>query len=260
LKIEYSKKLKKFLIKKYKNHMIKNILKNNKYIYLFYKRYLFPYFFKQEKEILFLRNFEFKTTVDIGANVGTYTAELQRNSKNVICFEPLKKNIHYLRYLLKKNVKIYDYALSNKNKFEYIYIPKVNFNYDYALATLNYKNIIKFKEFKRIKIKLKKFDKLFSNTYSFKDIDFIKIDVEGHELEVLKGMSKFLKKSKPIFLIEIEKGHNKNFNKVFSFFIKKKYKTYILKEKNNLNNINKKKFNKIINDKTYNNFFFISDL
>ena len=58
----------------------------------------------------------------------------------------------------------------------------------------------------------------------------------------------------------IEKGHNKNFNKVFSFFMKKKYKTYILKEKNNLNNINKKEFNKIIHEKTYNNFFFISDL
>jgi tRNA U34 5-carboxymethylaminomethyl modifying enzyme MnmG/GidA len=77
---------------------------------------------------------------------------------------------------------------------------------------------------------------------------------------VLKSMSKFLKKSRPIFLIEIEKRHNKNFNKVFSFFIEKKYKLYILKEKNDLNNINKKEFNKIINDEAYNNFFFISDL
>jgi len=239
--------------------MIKSFLKNNKYIYFFYRRYLFPYFFKQEKEILFLRNFEFKTTVDIGANVGTYTTELQKNSKNVICLEPLKKNIRYLKYLIKKNVKIYNYALSNKNKFEYIYIPKVNFNYDYALATLNYKNIIKFKEFKRIKIKLKKFDKLFSNTYSFKDIDFIKIDVEGHELEVLKGMHKFLKKSKPIFLIEIEKRHNVSFDKVFSFFTEKNYKSYILKKKQNLVYINKIEFNKIINNQTYNNFFFISD-
>jgi FkbM family methyltransferase len=239
--------------------MIKRFLKNNKYIYLFYRRYLFPYFFKQEKEVLFLRNFEFNTTIDIGANVGTYTVELQKNSKNVICFEPLKKNIRYLKYLIKKNVKIYNYALSNKNKFEYIYIPKVNFNYDYALATLNYKNIIKLKEFKRIKIKLRKFDKLFSNTHSFKDIDFIKIDVEGHELEVLKGMNKFLKKSKPIFLIEIEKRHNVSFDKVFLFFRDKNYKSYILKNKKILVNINKKEFNKIINNQTYNNFFFISD-
>ena len=173
--------------------MIKNILKKNKYIYFFYRRYLFPYFFKQEKEILFLRDFEFKTSVDIGANVGTYTVELQKNSKKVICIEPLKENILYLKYLIKKNVKIYNYALSNKKKIEYIYIPKINFNFDYALATLNYKNIINFKELKRVKIKLKKFDQLFFNTHISKNIDFIKIDVEGHELEVLKGMNIFLK-------------------------------------------------------------------
>ena len=138
-------------------------------------------------------------------------------------------------------------------------MPKINFNFEYALATLNYKNINNFKQIKRVKIKLKKFDQLVSNLNIIKDIDFIKIDVEGHELEVLKGMNKFLKKSRPIFLIEIEKRHNASFKKVFSFLIEKKYKSYILKEKNDLNSINKKEFNKIINNNSYNNFFFISD-
>ena len=239
--------------------MIKRFLKNNKYIYFLYRRYLFPYFFKQEKEILFLRNFEFKTTIDIGANVGTYTVELQKNSNNVICFEPLKKNIRYLKYLIKKNVKIYNYGLSNKKKLEYIYIPKINSNFDYALATLNYKNIINFKELKRVKIKLKKFDQLFFNTHNNKNIDFIKIDVEGHELEVLKGMNIFLKINKPIFLIEIEKRHNASSEKVFMFFKKRNYKSYILKENKNLININRNDFKKIINKKNYNNFFFISN-
>lgn len=239
--------------------MIKSILKNNKYIYFLYRRYIFPYFIKQEKEILFLRDFEFKTSVDIGANVGTYTVELQKNSRKVICIEPLKENIRYLKHLIKKNVKIYNCGVSNGNKSEYIYVPKINFNFEYALATLNCKNINNFKQIKRVKIKLKKFDQLVSNLNIIKDIDFIKIDVEGHELEVLKGMNKFLKKSRPIFLIEIEKRHNASFNKVFSFLIEKKYKSYILKEKNDLNSINKKEFNKIINNNSYNNFFFISD-
>lgn len=239
--------------------MIKNILKKNKYIYFFYRRYLFPYFVKQEKEILFLRDFEFKTSVDIGANVGTYIVELQKNSKKVFCFEPLNHNIRYLKYLIKKNVKIYNCALSNKKKIEYIYIPKIDFNFDYALATLNYKNIINFKEFKKVKIKLKKFDHLFLNTYNSKNIDFIKIDVEGHELEVLKGMNIFLKKNKPIFLIEIEKRHNASFEKVFTFFKKRNYKSYILKENKNLINISRYDFKKIINKNTYNNFFFISN-
>lgn len=237
--------------------MIKNILKSNKYIYFFYRRYLFPYLIKQEKEILFLRDFEFNTSVDIGANVGTYTVELQKNSKKVISFEPLKENISYLKNLIKDNVKIFNYALSNKNKFAYIYIPKINFNFDYALATLNYKNIINFKNQKKIKIKLIKFDQLFFNIFSSREIDFIKIDVEGHELEVLKGMNNFLKKNKPIFLIEIEKRHNLSYNEVYKFLTERNYKSFVLKENQTLIYIDKKDFKKIINDKIYNNFFFI---
>jgi FkbM family methyltransferase len=238
---------------------LRNFLRNNKFFYNLYRIYVSPFFFKQEKEILFLRKFEFKTIIDIGANVGTYAAELQKNSRKVICIEPLKENINYLKYLMKKNVKIYNCALSNKNKSEYIYIPKINFNFDYALATLNYKNIINFKELKRVKVKLKKFDQLFFNTYTSKNIDFIKIDVEGHELEVLKGMNIFLKKNNPMFLIEIEKRHNINFEQVFTFFKKRNYKSYILIENQNLINISRNDFKKKINNRTYNNFFFISD-
>ena len=236
---------------------LRNLLRNNKFFYNLYRIYLFPFFFKQENEILFLRKFEFNTSVDIGANVGTFTVELQKNSKKVICFEPLKENIHYLKYLIKKNVKLYNFALSNKDNSDYLYIPKINNNFNYALATLNYKNIINFKDIKLVKIKIKKFDKLFFYSNSKKNIDFIKIDVEGHELEVLKGMKKFLKNNKPIFLVEIEKKHNFNYNKVFKFFTERNYKSFVLKEDQNLININKKDFKKIINKKTYNNFFFI---
>ena len=36
----------------------------------------------------------------------------------------------------------------------------------------------------------------------------MKIDVEGHELEILKGANNFLKKNKPTMLIEIEERHS----------------------------------------------------
>ena len=40
------------------------------------------------------------------------------------------------------------------------------------------------------------------DSQSFKRVDFIKIDVEGMELEVLTGAKKILRKSRPVMLIE----------------------------------------------------------
>ena len=38
-------------------------------------------------------------------------------------------------------------------------------------------------------------------------ISFIKIDVEGHETEVIKGSEATIKKNKPILLVEIEEKY-----------------------------------------------------
>ena len=40
--------------------------------------------------------------------------------------------------------------------------------------------------------------------FGISKVDFIKIDVEGHELEVLKGGAATIEASRPILLIEIE--------------------------------------------------------
>ena len=42
-----------------------------------------------------------------------------------------------------------------------------------------------------------------------KKIGFIKIDVEGHEKEVINGSKNIIKKYKPNLLVEIEERHNK---------------------------------------------------
>ncbi|MBK8233225.1 MAG: FkbM family methyltransferase, partial [Candidatus Eisenbacteria bacterium] len=38
--------------------------------------------------------------------------------------------------------------------------------------------------------------------YGFADVDLIKIDVEGHELQVLEGLEKTLKRSRPVLVVE----------------------------------------------------------
>ena len=43
-----------------------------------------------KKDIYYLRELNFNYSLDIGANVGTYSIELSKISKKVIAFEPIK--------------------------------------------------------------------------------------------------------------------------------------------------------------------------
>jgi hypothetical protein len=63
--------------------------------------------------------------------------------------------------------------------------------------------------------------------------DVIKIDVEGHELSVLKGAENFISKHHPTLIIEIEQRHHKNIHieSVFESFNQNGYKCYYYSKK-----------------------------
>ena len=80
-----------------------------------------------------------------------------------------------------------------------------------------------------------------------KKIGFIKIDVEGHEMEVINGSRKIINNHKPILLIEIEERHSKNrVIDTINYINKLGYNSFYLlqdelietKYLNNFNNIN----------------------
>ena len=84
----------------------------------------------------------------------------------------------------------------------------------------------------------------------FRKISFIKIDVEGHELAVIKGAENTIRKNKPILLVEIEERHSQKkvsdtLNYINSLgYISYFYKNELLKT-SSLDNLN-----------LYNNFIF----
>jgi len=186
-----------------------NILNNIKYFKLFLphdKDYLgLKILFKNKK--IFNGSF-----IDIGANTGSSILSFRSMGfKNVIySFEP---NFFLFNKYLKKlkkndrNIKIFNNALGDNNKPLIFYTPCIkkkyihyfsSFNQDYVKSSM--RNTFpdqKFK-FQKNKIKVKKLD----NFYFNKKIDLIKIDTEGHDLQVLKGGKKTIKRYKPIFLIE----------------------------------------------------------
>ena len=75
--------------------------------------------------------------------------------------------------------------------------------------------------FKHVKVKTIKLENVFKNK-KFNKVDLLKIDTEGHELEVLKGLNKKIKKIKYI-LIEF---HN---DKIYLRYDPKKIHNYLLK-------------------------------
>ena len=75
--------------------------------------------------------------------------------------------------------------------------------FEMGRATTHDKN--EFNEFRSFYVNVKKLDNLqFENP-----ISFIKIDVEGHEMEVIEGAIETITKNKPILLVEIEEIHSK---------------------------------------------------
>ena len=57
------------------------------------------------------------------------------------------------------------------------------------------------------------------DSYNFDDVSFIKLDVEGHEFEVLKGAQNTIKKSKPVCMVECHYRTDPSIKQeIFKFF------------------------------------------
>lgn len=183
------------------------------------------------------------TIIDVGANIGTNTIEYATWAKTVESFEPMKNNF----YLCKKNVAL---AKKEKLKGTYYnrktkkhehnpnkpdgwwkvgdnfasldLISKINF-YNIALGekTGAVKMAQKTSEFSRgdaiisngswKKYPTSKIKMVTLDSYNFKLVDIIKIDVEGYELKVLEGAKNTIKKYNPVVQCELRETHTKRF-------------------------------------------------
>ena len=203
---------------------IRNILKKNESIRFIIIKIKYFLNIGLERDAKIIKKMIFKTSVDIGANNGYFTNLLLGVSNKVISFEPI--NYLYklnLKLFKNKNVTFYNVALGNKETYGKLHIPK---NSDPESSLIN-----KFKNSLVQEVKIATGDQLLKKK---KNIDFIKIDVEGYEMFTLKGLKKTIYKYLPIFLIEIEKRHNNDYVKVFKYMNNLNYKIFYLDKTNKL--------------------------
>ena len=157
--------------------------------------------------------------IDIGANCGFYSFQFAMQNLEVLAFEPNSEALLKMNNTINKNqnlkdrIKIFPYGLSNINskmnmrsmvKYGYIQtggsgitVDKVSQNNTYKVYEGEFKIGDQVLNFKR-------------------DNLAIKIDVEGHELNVLKGIQNLLNSNKCILQIEI---FGKNFDLVNSYLL-----------------------------------------
>lgn len=165
--------------------------------------------------------------VDIGTNQGTYLDFLSSfmKFKSIDCFEPLEELCNQLELNYSNlNFKLHNIALSNKTQSKNFYQYKISSQSSLYKQNNTFKSL---KYLKRIhKVKTKKFDTIFNKS---RKINFCKIDVQGEEINVLKGMQNNLKK-KNILLIKIEISFisryinaKPNFYEIMNFMKKKNY-------------------------------------
>lgn len=142
---------------------------------------------------------------DISANIGIYTKFLSKfvgQNGKVLSFEPIPITYNFLSNNIKKlklsNVNAFNFAVSDKRTELKMIIPSV-------IAGENFFRAMVTEDEKSEKVKSYCVKSILLDDYidHFENCSFVKIDVEGHEENVLKGGLNFINKFKPNLLIEI---------------------------------------------------------
>ena len=210
-------------------------------------------FFHKKKILIFIKDHlkckKFDLFLDVGGHRGETIDLFCKNFeiKKIISFEASPRNYNVLKSRLRllkskfvnTNILLENLALGGENKNVYLKefdetssntIKEIDQNSNYFKKKFRLLNILKKKKiFQEIQIKLLKLDDYFKNK-DIKNVDFLKIDTEGSEFDILMGLQNKIKNVKIIYFehhydLMIKKNYsfsdinnlllNNNFKKVF---------------------------------------------
>jgi FkbM family methyltransferase len=139
--------------------------------------------------------------LDIGSNIGTQAILYSQviPYKNILCFEPNPTIADIASKNLKKanvNHTVYNIALSNYNG---------NSHFLNSIHQHQCNKLTNISDISTVPVEVHTLD-----YFEFEDISFIKIDVEGFELEVLEGSIKTINENRPIINLEYHKEADAN--------------------------------------------------
>lgn len=174
-----------------------------------------------------LPNAQDQVLLDIGANIGNHSVFFSSMFKKIYAFEPNPVTYEVLRINSEyasnnKNIEHFNFGLSDAEDTLPFYVNSSNIGGS-AIVSKDYNSS------DTISVSVKQLDDIREIKNEF--ISLIKIDVEGHELNVLRGAKKTLTKNMPAILFEQQASEiHDGSSEVINFLKELGYEFYVTKK------------------------------
>lgn len=156
-----------------------------------------------------------RNVVDVGAAVGMYSTFWASKCARLYAFEAVPAVYKQLQKLEEQfdNVKTFNKAVSNFEGESKFYVD------DKRLSNSSFRDLVGGQEIT--------VDTTLIDMEDLGDVGFMKVDVEGHELDVLHGAIETINECRPSCMVEVyPKFNNGPVDETFNFFFMQDYKCY----------------------------------
>lgn len=143
-----------------------------------------------------------KIAVDVGAHTGVYTHVLLKLGAPVVAIEANPEMAATLTRLYGRRALVVCAAASSSTGSVKLRVPRALPTGSHGIATIEVRNTLDGAEVDEIEVPRVALDDM-----NLGEVGFIKIDVEGHEYDVLLGARRILERDRPAILVEAEERH-----------------------------------------------------
>lgn len=180
-------------------------------------------FGQDERDVAYKYITNYNFAIDIGAHVGIASLDFAKRFDKVVAFEPNQEAYDCCIYNTKhlENVTVHPIGLLESPGIENAMYNKTKNSGSFTIPSRTWKPTRKYKDAKIQIVKTQKLD-----TYKFKDVGYIKVDVEGREFDTIKGAEETLKRCNPVLQIE-ESFQFENQRKIIWNYDVDEYKAFL---------------------------------
>ncbi len=185
---------------RFETHFFGSIYPGNFNTFLDWSVYYYGAYAKEELLLMrdFLHPIKGAVVVDVGANVGHHSLFASTMANHVHSFEPFPLVYEKLKEKIRinsiTNISLHEIGLGNSKESKNYYPPSTNNTGTGSFVSGSH-------SVDCISLRIEKADDYFDE-HGINKMDYLKIDVEGFELEVLTGMRNVLEKTRPICFLE----------------------------------------------------------